>query len=141
MLSKKACDVDGVPVGEFRCGSRRREIVNARVVFPWLAVREGHSGAEVTRFLGVTTSCVKRAVHQTKCQKQKDIFIVMHALHERPHLLHFTREELREHGTMHATNKAFERYVQTKKNDSKRIYQKVSEMRGEIINLKVRKKA
>ena len=83
MLSKKACDVDCVSVGELRCGSRRREIVNARVVFSCLEVRKGHSGAEVARFLSVTTSCVKRAVHQTKCQKQKDIFIVMHALHER----------------------------------------------------------
>ncbi len=54
---------------------------------------------------------------------------------------HFTKEELRENGTMHATNKAFERYMQTKKNDSKRIYQKVNEIRGEIINIKERKKA
>jgi hypothetical protein len=54
---------------------------------------------------------------------------------------HFTREELREHGTMHATNKAFDRYVQTKKNDSEKIYRKVIEMRGDLINLKERRKA
>ena len=54
---------------------------------------------------------------------------------------HFTKEELRENGTMHATNKAFERYMQSKKTNSKKIYQKVSDMRGEIINLKERKKA
>ena len=63
LLAKKVCNVDGVSVGELRSGSRRREIVNARGVFSWLAVRElGYSGAEVARFLGVTTSCVTRAV-------------------------------------------------------------------------------
>ena len=57
------CDVDAVSIGEFKSGSRRREIVNARGVFSWLAVRElGYSGAEVARFFGVTTSCVTRAV-------------------------------------------------------------------------------
>ncbi len=46
-LAKKVCDVDGVSIGELRSGSRRREIVNARGVFSWLAVRElGYSGAE-----------------------------------------------------------------------------------------------
>ncbi len=34
-LAKKVCDVDGVSIGEFRSGSRRREIVNARGVFSW----------------------------------------------------------------------------------------------------------
>ena len=63
LLAKKVCNVDGVSVGELRSGSRRREIVNSRGVFSWLAVRElGYSGAEVARFLGVTTSCVTRAV-------------------------------------------------------------------------------
>jgi len=54
---------------------------------------------------------------------------------------HFTKEELRDSGTMHATNKSFERYMQSKKNDSKRIYQKVSKMRGELLNLQERKNA
>ena len=62
-LAKKLCDVDAISIGEFRSGSRRREIINARRVFSWLAVKElGYSGAEVARFLGVTTSCVTRAV-------------------------------------------------------------------------------
>jgi REP element-mobilizing transposase RayT len=66
-LSKKICDVDCISVGELRSGSRRREIVNSRAVFSWLAVRElGYSGAEVARFLGVTTSCVTRAVSSGK---------------------------------------------------------------------------
>ena len=63
LLAKKVCKVDGVSISELRSGSRRREIVNSRRVFSWLAVRElGYSGAEVARFLGVTTSCVTRAV-------------------------------------------------------------------------------
>lgn len=62
-LAKKVCDVDGVSMGELRSGSRRKPIVNARSVFSWLAVKElGYSGAEVARFLGVTTSCITRAV-------------------------------------------------------------------------------
>ena len=66
------CDVDGVSIGELRSGSRRREIVNARGVFSWLAVRElRYSGAEVARFLGVTTSCVTRAVSSGKEPKIK----------------------------------------------------------------------
>jgi len=71
-LAKKVCDVDRVSVGELRSGSRRREIVNARGVFSWLAVRElGYSGAEVARFLGVTTSCVTRVVSPGKEPKIK----------------------------------------------------------------------
>jgi len=39
------------------------EIVEARQVFSLLAVKElGYSGAEVERYLGVTNSCVTRAV-------------------------------------------------------------------------------
>ncbi len=53
----------GVSVGELRSGSRRREIVDARRVLSSLAVKElGYSGAEVARYLGVTTSCVTRVV-------------------------------------------------------------------------------
>jgi putative transposase len=67
LLANKVCDVDGVSMGELRSGSRRREIVTARGVFSWLAVTElGYSGAEVARFLGVTTSCVTRAVSSIK---------------------------------------------------------------------------
>ena len=34
---------------------------------------------------------------------------------------HFTINELRESSAVNATNKAFDRYAQTRKNDSKRI--------------------
>jgi len=72
MLAKKVCDVDNVSLGELRSGSRRTEMVSARSVFSWLAVRElWYSGAKVARFLGVTTSCVTRAVSSGKAPKIK----------------------------------------------------------------------
>jgi hypothetical protein len=38
---------------------------------------------------------------------------------------------------MHATNEAFERYMQNKKNDSLKVYQKVQEIReGKLVELK-----
>ncbi len=53
----------GLLPGELRSGSRRREAVRARGEIAWGAVRElGYSGAEVARYLGVTTSCINRVV-------------------------------------------------------------------------------
>ncbi|MBI9085980.1 MAG: hypothetical protein JEZ11_20440 [Desulfobacterales bacterium] len=49
---------------------------------------------------------------------------------------HFTKDELRESGTMHATNQAFERYMQAKKNDSLIVYKKSQEIRTKILELK-----
>ena len=46
---------------------------------------------------------------------------------------HFSKEQLRESGTMHSTNEAFERYMQSKKNDSLKVYQKVREIKEGII--------
>lgn len=62
-LAEKVCEIHQVSLGELRSGSRRKEIVEARRVFSWLAVKElGYSGAEVARYLGVTTSCVTRTI-------------------------------------------------------------------------------
>jgi len=62
-LAEKVCEVHGINFGELRSGSRRDEIVEARRVFSSLAVKElGYSGAAVARYLGVTNSCVTRAV-------------------------------------------------------------------------------
>ena len=62
-LAEKVCEVHGINFGELRSGSRRDEIVEARRVFSFLAVKElGYSGAAVARYLGVTNSCVTRAV-------------------------------------------------------------------------------
>jgi len=74
-LAEKVCEVHGVSSGELRSGSRRAEIVEARRVFSLLAVKElGYSGAEVARYLGVTNSCVTRAVSGKEIpQKEKYI--------------------------------------------------------------------
>ena len=49
--------------GELRSGGRRREVVLARREIAVGAVRElGYSGADVARYLGVTTSCINRVV-------------------------------------------------------------------------------
>lgn len=39
---------------------------------------------------------------------------------------HFTKEEMREHGTMHGTNKAFERYFQREAAPSREIYERIT---------------
>ena len=66
-LAERVCDIHDVSLAEVRSGSLRHEIVEARRVLSWLAVKElGYSGAEVARYLGVTTSCVTRAVKQMK---------------------------------------------------------------------------
>lgn len=62
-LSDMICSRFGVSPGELRSGSRRHKVVDARREMAWIAVRElGYSGAEVARFLGVTTSCINRSV-------------------------------------------------------------------------------
>ena len=75
VLAEKVCEVHGISSGELRSGSRRAEIVKARRVFSLLAVKElGYSGAAVARYLGVTNSCVTRAVSVEEVpQKEKYI--------------------------------------------------------------------
>jgi hypothetical protein len=66
-LAERVCDVHDVSLAEVRSGSRRHEIIEARRILSWLAVKAlGYSGAEVARYLGVTTSCVTRAVEREK---------------------------------------------------------------------------
>jgi len=74
-LAEKVCEVHGINSGELRSGSRRDEIVEARRVFSLLAVKElGYSGAAVARYLGVTNSCVTRAVSAEEApEKEKYI--------------------------------------------------------------------
>ena len=62
-VCRHVCDAYGVSAGELCSGSRRRQVVVARGALAWIAVRElGYSGADVARYLGVSTSCVTRAV-------------------------------------------------------------------------------
>jgi hypothetical protein len=52
---------EGVNESELRSGMRKREVAKARKLFCQLAIgRMGYPGAEVARFLGVTTSSVNR---------------------------------------------------------------------------------
>jgi len=62
-LAEKVCLEHGVSGEEFRSGSRRREIIEAREGLSQVAVKVlGYSGAKVARYLGVTGSCVTRLV-------------------------------------------------------------------------------
>ncbi len=60
-LVKRITKGEGVEESELRSGTRNREVVRARRLFCQLAIgRMGYPGAEVARFLGVTTSSANR---------------------------------------------------------------------------------
>lgn len=60
-LGRRLLAQEGVTEGALRSGVRNREVVRARRLFCQLAVQGmGYSGAEVARFLGVTSSAVNR---------------------------------------------------------------------------------
>ena len=61
VLIKALAAGEGLEEADVRSGDRRRVVVKARRLFCQLAVRRmGYSGAEVARYLGVTTSAVNR---------------------------------------------------------------------------------
>jgi hypothetical protein len=73
-LAKRVCEKYKISVGELRSGSRRRNVVLARNALSWIAVRElGYSGADVARYLGVTNSCVTRAVSSGNKPEVEDL--------------------------------------------------------------------
>ncbi len=60
-LAKRMMEREGVEETELRSGIRKRDVARARRVFCQLAIGKiGYPGAEVARFLGVTTSSVNR---------------------------------------------------------------------------------
>jgi hypothetical protein len=60
-LMKEIGKGEGIGERDLRSGSRKKKIVRGRRLFCQVAVRVmGHSGAEVARYLGVTTSSVNR---------------------------------------------------------------------------------
>jgi len=63
-LAQQVCKKHNISLSEIRSGShRRRDVAKARGSIFLIAVRElGYSGADVTRYLGVTNSCVTRFV-------------------------------------------------------------------------------
>ena len=61
-LAKEVCEGEGVDEAALRSGLRKREVVKSRRIFCQIAVRKmGYSGADVARFLGITTSAVNRS--------------------------------------------------------------------------------
>jgi len=63
-LAQEVTEGEGVLESELRSGSRRRKVSGVRRLFCQLAVgKMGYPGAQVARFLGVTTSAVVRAAH------------------------------------------------------------------------------
>jgi len=60
-LARKVGEGQGVDEAELRSGLRKRRAVKLRRIFCQIAVKKmGYSGAEVARFLGITTSAVNR---------------------------------------------------------------------------------
>lgn len=60
-LATKVCEGEGIEEAELRSGSRKKQVVKARRLFSQIAVlKMGYSGADVARFLGITTSAVNR---------------------------------------------------------------------------------
>jgi REP element-mobilizing transposase RayT len=60
-IAKRIGIEEGVEESALRSGNRRMEVVRSRRIFCQLAVKKlGYSGAEVARYLGVTTSAVNR---------------------------------------------------------------------------------
>ena len=60
-LMRELVNGEGIEEGRLRSGGRGKEVFQVRRIFSQLAVREmGYAGAEVARYLGVTTSAVNR---------------------------------------------------------------------------------
>jgi putative transposase len=68
-LAREVAKGEGITEEDMRSGSRQRQVSKARRLFCHLAVREmRHLGAEVARFLGVTTSAINRLANSDKMQ-------------------------------------------------------------------------
>ena len=60
-LAEKICEGEGVDKADLCSEIRKRDVVKSRRIYCQLAVkRMGYSGADVARFLGITTSAVNR---------------------------------------------------------------------------------
>jgi len=71
-LAGKICKRVEIEESDLRSGLRNRPIANARRIFAQIAVKKvGYSGAEVARFLGVTTSAVNRLAASEEIDEMK----------------------------------------------------------------------
>jgi hypothetical protein len=60
-LARRFAEVEGIEESVLRSGMRKRKVAKVRRMFCQMAVvKMGYPGAEVARFLGVTTSSVNR---------------------------------------------------------------------------------
>ena len=58
-LAGGICEAEGVAESELCSGNRKRNVVKSRKIFCQLSVKRlGYCGADVARFLGITTSVV-----------------------------------------------------------------------------------
>lgn len=72
-LAKEIIKREGIEEDELRAGSRRAEAVRARRLFCQLAVKRlRYYGAEVARYLGMTTSAVNRSANSEELPETKD---------------------------------------------------------------------
>jgi hypothetical protein len=61
VLAKRIMEGEGIEERELRSGTRKKQVVRTRRMIFQLAIgKMGYPGAEVARFLGVTTSSVNR---------------------------------------------------------------------------------
>ena len=73
-MANKICVKEGVEKEELLTGSRKKVILKCRKIFFQIAVKKmGYSGADVARFLGVTTSAVNRLAAAEKLRILKNI--------------------------------------------------------------------
>jgi hypothetical protein len=64
-LAESIHELEGVDNTALRSGGKSRLLVRARKIFSQLAIKKmGYSGAEVARYLGVTTSAVNRIANE-----------------------------------------------------------------------------
>jgi uncharacterized protein YijF (DUF1287 family) len=69
-LARQIGREEGITEAELRSGSRKKEVSKARRRFcQWAVVKLGYPGAQVARFLGVTTSAVVRAATSEELPK------------------------------------------------------------------------
>jgi len=72
-LASRISARQGISLDELLSAGLRKEIVEARRVLAWIAVKAlGYSGAEVARYLGVTSSCINRSLSRGDRPKQEE---------------------------------------------------------------------
>ena len=73
-LAKKIAGKEGIREEDLCAGKRMKRVVKVRKMFCQLAVNKmGYSGAEVARFLGISTSAVNRLASSTEIPELEEI--------------------------------------------------------------------